>query len=66
MPGQKNFERKLKEEEKNGVSKNKEFDYETAYLEVVQRRKYSWIVDGERDGNDDDQRKKNETEQKKS
>ena len=33
--------------EKKGVSKNKEFDYDTAYLEVVQRRKYAWIAEGE-------------------
>ena len=47
MPGQKEFEIKLEDEEKRGVSKNKEFDYDTAYLEVVQRRKYAWIAEGE-------------------
>ena len=42
MPGQKDFESSIADAATSS-SYNKTFDYDTAYLEVVQRRKYAWI-----------------------
>ena len=44
------------------MSKNKEFDYDTAYLEVVQRRKYAWIAEGVEHDDSGDDRKEQQRE----